>query len=142
MHANDNVEIELKLSPMSVEGLMSELFRDFHPIYSKTWENDGFKIEFLFSYIWNSTVSGRQSFAHMVAIVDRGPNDEDCTLRFYGPQWKADEVTKRIERRIYPDNWGTCYYCGASYFYYSERILDGRVVECQNCSKKFKLDAD
>ncbi|MHA1939946.1 MAG: hypothetical protein ACXABV_16530 [Candidatus Thorarchaeota archaeon] len=135
LRTRDHTEISMRLDEAQVEALMTNLFSKYKPIYSKAWENDGFKIEFLFSYILEG-----QIIVPIIAIVERGPNDDDCEFRFYGPEWEAERISRGIEIKTRPSNWGTCYHCGASYFYFEESVLEGRMVECQNCTKVFKLD--
>ena len=135
MRTKDNIEISLRMREDQVEALMTNLFSRYQPIFSKTWEKDGFKIEFLFSFMMEMQV-----VVPIIAIVDKGPSEDDCEFRFYGPEWEAERISRGIEVKMHPSNWGTCYHCGASYYYYESKILDERVVECQNCLKEFKLD--
>ncbi len=134
---SDNIEFTTKLAEEDVEDLMSRLLARYQAIYSRVWENSGFKIEYYVGYRLEY-----QTFIPVVITIERGPSDAECSFRFYGPRWDIETVERELDIAKHPENWGTCYHCGASYYYYGTKILDGRVVECQNCLKKFKLDAD
>ena len=132
---SDNVEYSTRLTGESVEALMGKLVARYQTVYSRVWENNGFKIEYYVGY-----KQEYQAFIPVVVIVEKGPSDTECSFRFFGPRWDIDQVEHEVDIAKHPENWGTCYYCGASYYYYKAKILDGRVVECQNCMKEFKID--
>jgi hypothetical protein len=133
----DNIEYSTKLSEEGVEDLMGRLVDRYQTVYSRVWENSGFKIEYYVGYRFEY-----QTFLPVVITIEKGPSDDECTFRFFGPRWDVDRAEHELDIARHPENWGTCYHCGARYFYYESRILEGRVVECQNCLKKFKLDVD
>jgi hypothetical protein len=137
MKVSDHIEYSTKLSEGSVEDLMGRIVSRYQTVYSRVWENGGFKIEYYVGYRYDY-----QSFIPVVITVEKGPSDEECSFRFFGPRWDVDRTEQEIDVAKHPENWGTCYFCGARYFYYESKILEGRVVECQNCSKQFKLDVE
>jgi hypothetical protein len=127
----------MKLTGESIEALMGRLAARYQTVYSRVWENDGFKIEYYVGY-----KQEYQTVIPVVITIEKGPSDEECTFRFFGPRWDVETVEREIDIARHPENWGTCYFCGASYYYYQSKILEGRRVVCQNCGKEFKLDAD
>lgn len=137
IRVNDNIELSQKLTGESVELLMGRLTARYQTVYSRVWENDGFKIEYYVGY-----KQEYQSFIPVVITIEKGPSDGECNFRFFGPRWDVEPVEREIEMAKHPENWGTCYFCGASYYYYPSKISEGRRVICQNCSKEFKLDSD
>ncbi|MHA2021615.1 MAG: hypothetical protein ACW96N_07865 [Candidatus Thorarchaeota archaeon] len=133
----DNIEYSTKLSEKGVEDLMGRLLERYQTIYSRVWENGGFKIEYYVGYR-----NEYQAYLPVVITIEKGPSDVECNFRFFGPRWDVDRAGQELDMVRHPENWGTCYHCGARYFYFESKILEGRVVECQNCMKKFKLDVD
>ena len=134
---SDNIEYSTRLSEEHVEDLMGRLVARYQTIYSRVWDNNGFKIEYYVGY-----KQEYQTFIPVVITVEKGPSDVDCNFRFCGPRWDIEAVEREVDIAKHPENWGTCYHCSATYYYYGTKILEGRVVECQNCSKKFKLDVE
>jgi hypothetical protein len=133
----DHSEFSTSLSEEGVEDLMGRLVDLYQTIYSRVWENSGFKIEYYVGYRYEY-----QSFIPIVITVEKGPSQDECSLRFFGPRWDVDRIGQEMDVIRHPENWGTCYYCGARYFYHDSKILEGRTVECQNCLKNFKLDVE
>jgi hypothetical protein len=133
----DNVELSMKLTGESVEALMERLVGRYQTVYSRVWVNNGFKIEYYVGY-----KQEYQTFIPVVITVEKAPSDGDCSFRYFGPRWDVEAVEREIDIARHPENWGTCYFCGASYYYYKSKILEGRRVVCQNCSKEFKLDPE
>ncbi|MFW9912506.1 MAG: hypothetical protein ACFFEU_08535 [Candidatus Thorarchaeota archaeon] len=116
---------------------MRRLVARYQTVYSRVWESDGFKIEYYVGY-----KQEQRTFIPIVITVEKGPADDECSFRFFGPRWEVEPVEREIDMAKHPENWGSCYFCGASYYYYQSKILEGRRVVCQNCGKEFKLDAD
>ncbi len=133
----DNIEYSTKLSEKGVEDLMGRLLERYQTIYSRVWENSGFKIEYYVGYRIEY-----QAYLPVIITIEKSPSDAECNFRFFGPRLDVDRAEQELDIVRHPENWGTCYYCGARYFYYGSKIIEGRVVECQNCLKKFKLDVD
>ncbi|MHA2140319.1 MAG: hypothetical protein ACXADC_05385 [Candidatus Thorarchaeota archaeon] len=117
---------------------MGRVTSRFDTLYSRVWENSGVKIE----YYVGTRREAFQGIRLVVITLERGPSESECSLSFFGPKEDIASFRRDIEIAETPENWGTCYFCGASYYYYQTLILEGRTVVCQNCSKRFKLDVE
>jgi hypothetical protein len=95
----DNVEMSMKLSSESVEALMGRLVARYQTVYSRVWENDGFKIEYYVGYKHEY-----QTYIPIVITVEKGPTDSECSFRFFGPRWDIEPVEREIEIAKHPEN--------------------------------------
>lgn len=133
-----NIQFSGKLSVQHVESFMKRVTSRFSTLYSRVWENSGFKIE----YFVGARMEAFQGRRLVVITIEKGPSDSECSLSFFGPREDIVSFKREIEIAESPENWGTCYFCGASYYYHQNLIHEDRTVVCQNCAKRFKLDVE